>query len=192
MRIRDHTTPAAAERWLADHGDSLYRYAVRRVRDPHAAEDLVQETLLAAMTSTRGWSALSAERTWLIGILRHKLVDHLRRSIREKPQTELQFDDESDIFDRNGRWRFPVSEWRGDPRETAENEEFRKVLASCLSGLPPRTAQVFLLHEAESMSSADLCKELGISPTNVWTLLHRARVRLRRCLSRNWFESGAR
>jgi RNA polymerase sigma-70 factor (TIGR02943 family) len=184
--------PSAAAAWLGDHGDTLYRYALRRVRDPDVAEDLVQDTLLAALAARNSFAGGSSERTWLIGILKHKLVDHLRKSIRRQPSGELESEDRLDPFDKNGHWKVRVRRWQCDPRETAENAEFQKVLASCLSKLPPRTAQVFWLHEAESMSSKDLCKELELSPTNLWTMLHRARVGLQRCLSANWFESDNR
>ena len=186
----NQTPSAAAEAWLKDHGDTLYRYAMQRVRNADVAEDLVQETLLAALASREGFAGRSAERTWLIGILKHKLVDHLRISIRQQPLTELQSEGDLDPFDKNGRWKIRVLKWQCDPHETVENAEFQKTLASCLSKLPPRIAQVFWLHEAESMSSKELCKELEISPTNVWTMLHRARLRLQRCLSLNWFERG--
>jgi RNA polymerase sigma-70 factor (TIGR02943 family) len=188
----NQASPAAAVRWLADHGDALYGYALLRVRSPDAAEDLVQETLLAALAAKSGFAGLSAERTWLIGILKHKLVDHLRKSIRQQSLTELGAQDDVDPFDKNGHWKIRVSKWQCDPHQALENAEFRKVLASCLSKLPPRIAQVFWLREAQSMSSTELCKELEISPTNVWTILHRARLRLQRCLSVNWFESGDR
>jgi RNA polymerase sigma-70 factor (ECF subfamily) len=183
---------AAAVGWLTDHGDALYRYAKQRVRAPDIAEDLVQDTLLAALASWASFAERSGERTWLIGILKHKLVDHLRKSMRERPLTELQGEENLDPFDKNGHWKTRVSRWQCDPHEMIENAEFQKVLASCLSKLPARIAHVFWLHEAESMNSKELCKELDISPTNVWTMLHRARVRLQRCLSLNWFESGDR
>jgi RNA polymerase sigma-70 factor (ECF subfamily) len=168
----------------------LYGYALRRVRDAHAAEDLVQETLLAAITSAGDYAGRSLERTWLIGILKHKLVDHLRRSLRQKPLSDMSSGISPDVFDERGNWKVRVSSWPATPGATAENAEFRRVLASCLSKLPPRTAHVFWLHEAEATASTDLCKDLGISATNLWTMLHRARVGLQRCLSVNWFESG--
>jgi RNA polymerase sigma-70 factor, ECF subfamily len=161
---------------------------MQRVHDADAAEDLVQDTLLAAMVSKNSFAGASTERTWLIAILKHKLVDKIRKSIHERPLAELRSEDDADLFDKNGKWTVRVSKWQADPHETMESDEFQKVLASCLSKLPPRMAQVFWLHEAESMNSKQLCKELEISPTNVWTLLHRARLRLQRCLSLNWFE----
>jgi RNA polymerase sigma-70 factor, ECF subfamily len=185
---QDSSAPAA--RWLKDHGDILYRYALQRLHSPDAAEDLVQETLLAALAAKSGFAGLSAEQTWLIGILKHKLVDHLRKSVRERPLSEMQAEDHFDPFDNRGHWKVRVSHWKSVPHEAVESAEFHKVLASCLSKLPPRIARVFWLYEAESMNSRDLCKELEISPTNLWTILHRARLRLQQCLNANWFESA--
>jgi RNA polymerase sigma-70 factor (ECF subfamily) len=186
--LPNQASTAPAVRWVADHGDALYGYALRRLRDPHAAEDVVQETLLAALTSTEDYSGRSSERTWLIGILKHKLVDQIRKSIRQRPLIDLQSDDNFDLFNKRGNWHAHLSKWQCDPYQELENAEFRHVLESCLSKLPPRIAQVFWLHEGESMSSTDLCKELEISAANVWTILHRARLRLQRCLSARWFE----
>jgi RNA polymerase sigma-70 factor (ECF subfamily) len=169
-QIPDQSKSADAVKWLGDYGDALYRYAMQRVHDADAAEDLVQDTLLAAM------------------VLKHKLVDKIRKSIHERPLAELRPEDDVDLFDENGKWTIRIAKWQADPHETMESAEFQKVLASCLSKLPLRMAQVFWLHEAESMDSKQLCKELEISPTNVWTLLHRARLRLQRCLTLNWFE----
>jgi RNA polymerase sigma-70 factor (ECF subfamily) len=183
---------ASAVRWLADHGDALYRYALVRARDTHVAEDLVQETLLAALGSSSNFAGRSAERTWLIGILKHKIVDHLRAAIRHQPLTELQSQAGPDIFDKNGNWKVRVSKWECDPHTMVENVEFQSVLASCLSKLPPRIALVFWLRELESMTSDEVCEELEITPTNAWTMLHRARLGLQRCLSVNWFESGGK
>lgn len=186
---RDRSS-ARAEGWLADHGDALYRYALQRVRDSHVAEDLVQETLVGALGAVADYAGRSVERTWLIGILKHKVIDHIRRSLRQKALTEPLSYGDDDYFDKHGNWKDRVTQWRSNPLETGDAAEFRDVLDSCLSKLPARTAQVFWLHEAESISSKDLCKDLGISATNLWTMLHRARVSLRRCLSVHWFEAG--
>jgi RNA polymerase sigma-70 factor (ECF subfamily) len=183
---------ANAVRWLADHGDALYRYALLRARDKHVAEDLVQETLLAALGSKANFAGRSAERTWLIGILKHKIVDHLRATIRHQPLTEVQSEAGPDLFDKNGHWKVRVSKWECDPHTMVENVEFQKVLASCLSKLPARIARVFWLRELESMTSDEVCEELEITPANVWTMLHRARLGLQRYLSVNWFESGGK
>ncbi len=179
-----------AERWLADHGDALYRYALQRVRNPDVAEDLVQEALLAALSAESDFGEQSTERTWLIGILKHKFLDYLRKSMRQRLSSELQNEQEYNPFDQNGHWRIKVSSWGGNPLERLETAEFHRVLADCLSKLPPQFSQVFWMREAESMETTELCKELEITATNLWTILHRARLRLQRCLSLNWFDVG--
>jgi RNA polymerase sigma-70 factor, ECF subfamily len=184
--------PAAAVRWLQEHGDALYGYALPRVRGEDAAEDLVQETLLAALAGHARFAGAAAERTWLIGILKHKLVDHLRKAVRQRALSEVQADESSEMFDRRGNWNVRVSAWYGDPHAALENAEFRDVLARCLAKLPTRIAQLFWLREADGIGSEQLCQDLEITPTNLWTMLHRARLRLRRCLSIHWFESDGK
>jgi RNA polymerase sigma-70 factor (ECF subfamily) len=188
----DAVTPPAAPalRWLEDHGDALYSYALARVRDPHAAEDLVQETLLAGLGSAAAFQGRSAERSWLIGILKHKLWDHLRRSLRERPLSESGPDGLDCLFDRRGRWKTPPSKWNADPHALAETAEFRGVLALCLSRLPARMAQLFWLREAEGVETAELCERLNVTAANAWAILHRARSGLRRCLTAHWFDGG--
>jgi RNA polymerase sigma-70 factor, ECF subfamily len=179
--------PTHAVRWLDEHGDALYAYALPRVRNPDVAEDLVQETLLAAIKAHKDFAGLSAERTWLIGILKHKLIDHLRKSARQRPLSELDADLTEEFFDSRGQWKVSAPEFQGRPEALLEREEFRQVLQSCLSKLPSRIAQLFWLREAEDVGTDELCQEMGITPTNVWTMLHRARLGLRRCLGENWF-----
>lgn len=182
------SSAVAAVRWLDEHGDALYAYALSRARDPDLAEDLVQETLLAGLATDDPWRGESAERSWLIGILRHKLLDHLRRALRERPLAESGPDALGDLFDRRGHWKVSPSNWGADPHALAERAEFRDVLAQCLAKLPARMAQLFLLREADSMGTDELCEQLNVTAANVWALLHRARSRLRNCLTIHWFE----
>jgi RNA polymerase sigma-70 factor (ECF subfamily) len=184
------TNVSPALRWLEEHGDALYAFALPRVRNADVAEDLVQETLLAGVAGQQRFAGKSAERTWLMGILKHKLIDHLRKSIRQRPLSELDVDISSEFFTDHGQWRVSSPMWEGRPEAALEQEEFRQVLSRCLSKLPSRLAQLFWLREAEDVSTEQLCQELGITATNVWTMLHRARLGLRRCLNENWFESG--
>ncbi|HXE53451.1 MAG TPA: sigma-70 family RNA polymerase sigma factor [Tepidisphaeraceae bacterium] len=183
-----HILPPSASRWLDDHGDALYAYALARVRSPEAAEDLVQETLLAGLSAHHRFEGNSAERTWLFGILKHKLLDHLRKAIRQRPLTEIESDVDAEFFSGGGHWKLSVSRWPGDPQQALENAEFHQTLAHCMSKLPSRIAQLFWLREAEGFTTEQLCQELDITATNVWAMLHRARLRLRQCLSVNWFE----
>jgi RNA polymerase sigma-70 factor (TIGR02943 family) len=181
---------ASALGWLGEHGDVLYAYALSRVRDPHAAEDLVQETLLAGLAAAGGFQGQSSERSWLIGILRHKLTDHLRRSFRERPPAESGADGLDGLFDRHGHWNTAPSKWGADPHALAEDAEFFAVLTRCLSRLPARTAHLFWLREAEGVDTSELCERLNVTAANVWAMLHRARCGLRECLRIHWFDGG--
>ncbi len=184
------------EDWLAQHGHALFRYAFVRLRDRAQAEDLVQETLLAALQARHGFGGRSTERTWLIGILKHKLVDHLRKSARERPLGEPAENDAEmtdTLFDAGGRWKVPPADW-GNPDDTLEQKQFWKVFADCLAGLSPRQAQVFALCEFDGLDSAEVCKVFGATATNIWVILHRARMGLRQCMETNWFgrKAGAK
>ena len=183
--------PAAlspAHSWLSAHGDALYRYAFQRVRDSAQAEDLVQETLLAALESQARYAGRAAERTWLIGILKHKLIDQLRRRTREPPLADFaETDDEIEaLFSADGHWKTPPAAWTS-PMASLEQREFWRVLNDCLTALPARQARAFALSEFDGLGGDELCKLLGATATNVWVMLHRARLRLRECLEQRWF-----
>lgn len=180
-----------ALRWLEEHGDALYAFALARVRNADAAEDLLQETLVAGLKGRKTFAGRSAERTWLMGILKHKMIDQLRKSARQRPFSELDVDMSEEFFSKSGQWKAAGAEWLGEPDALMERKEFREVLSRCMSKLPVRVAQLFWLREAEGVDTAQLCQEMGITATNVWTMLHRARLGLRRCLGEHWFdESG--
>jgi RNA polymerase sigma-70 factor (ECF subfamily) len=180
------TSPASEMplRWLETYGDGLYAYAVRRVRRPEVAEDLVQDTLLAAVQAWDKFEQRSNVRTWLSSILRNKISDHLRDRYRHEPPESL---DEDAIFDKTGHWRTPLSRWNGDPQRLAEMAEFRAVLDACLAKLPTRMSHLFLSRVNDGVTAVALCEELQITQDNAWMLLSRARLRLRECLTINWF-----
>lgn len=177
--------------WLAQYGDILYRYAYFHVRDSGSAEDLVQETLLAAFSARARFAGLSSERTWLIGILKNKLIDHLRRRAREQPLPEETDEDEAleALFSPEGHWlRLPAA-WE-NPFTALEQKQFWQVFIRCLAALPAAQAQAFRLREVDGVDSEIVCKVLGVSTTNLWVLLHRSRLRLRQCLEKQWFTGG--
>lgn len=181
------------QRWLQEHGNVLFRYALARVRDRSTAEDLVQETFLAALRSQGGYAGRSAEQTWLVGILRHKIVDHYRRrreqSLPEESEGEAQNDLIDRLFDRSGHWVQPPKAWK-DPRASLQQAEFFEVLRACLQALPGRHGEVFALYQLEQHSSDRVCEDLGISASNFGVIMYRARLRLRQCLEVNWFNAG--
>ena len=181
-------------RWVEEYGDVLFGFAAARVRDRAMAQDLVQETFLAAIKASAGFAGRSSERAWLFGILRNKLIDYYRHQNREVAiiDPEASLPEEQGAFGtagpgKNG-WilRLAPKAWEA-PDGALISKEFQGVFKSCLSGLPDKIAQVFLLREIDGVPSEEICKDLGVSPNNLWVMLHRARMGLRRCLEVHWF-----
>ena len=166
----------------------LMRYAALQLRDAAAAEDAVQETLLAALAGEAGFGGRSNLRTWLTGILKHKIVDAIRRASREAPAAgEGEDADFDSLFDERGHWREAPAAWE-NPDGALEQKQFFAALEMCLERLPARTARAFLMREHLGVETEAICKELGITPTHCWVLLHRARMALRLCLEAGWFQ----
>ncbi|MHC5028944.1 MAG: sigma-70 family RNA polymerase sigma factor [Planctomycetota bacterium] len=181
------------ETWLEDHGDALYAYAVKRVRTADVAEELVQETLLAAITSYEAFEGRSTLRTWLTGILRNKILQHHRTASRSRETrfSELAEQGVEGQFTDRGKWRKGPGRWGGRPDRMQEDEEFLGVLERCLSKLPPRIAEAFLLVEQQQLTTDDVKSVLGATAANIHVMLYRARSGLRQCLERNWFGGSA-
>ena len=179
------------ESWVDNYGDFLYRFAIARVRDPGVAEDLVQETFLAALRGRETFDGRSEVRTWLIAILKHKIIDFIRKKIRE-PSTdkiEILADGTVPDFDDRGEWRVRPSRWPVNPANIYEQKEFFDVLYRCLSELPERMAEAFMLSEMDGFSTEEICKALNITATNTWVILYRVRLSLRRCLKNKWLKA---
>ncbi len=184
------TTKPSPSTWVDDHGDILYRFALLRVRDPHVAEDLVQDTFISALEGLDAFKGGSSERTWLVGILKHKILDHFRRNSREIVSADLsalEGETEDETFNRWEQWRRPPSSWRDTPDNLLEDKEFWKVFVRCLDGLPESFRRAFALREMDGLKTEEICKTLEVTATNLWVMLHRARARLRNCLDDNWF-----
>lgn len=169
----------------------LMRYAQLQLRNTAWAEDAVSETLLAALERPQNFAGRSQLSTWLIGILKHKLIDQLRRRSREDPLSwEVEPDHETLLeFKPDGHYLHPPSDW-GDPDAALQEQQFMQVMELCLTALPAQMGRVFLMREWMELDSAEICKELGIRATNLWVLLHRARLRLRDCLELKWFDQA--
>lgn len=172
-------------RLLEDYGDSLFRYAMIRLRDVATAEDLVQETFLAAIQGADRFNMSSSVGTWLTGILKHKIIDHYRRS---RFLVDVSHDD-AEFFDESGHWREESTPeiWnRFTPEDDMEKRQLAEVLHNALASIPPQLATVFVLHEVEGLSRDEICELLGVSDSNYWVILHRARLRLRWEVERRW------
>lgn len=190
--VATSTSKLDPDRWVDDHGDYLFHYALSRLRDQTRAEDFVQETLLAALRSHEKFEGRSSERSWLTGILKNKILDHFRKAGRETSFTDLNFyeDEENKTFEYPGfadHWTpaMAPSDWSsaGD----VDQEEFWKAFNGCTSKLPQKIAQVFLMREVDEIPGDEICSTLNISQSNLWVMLHRARLALRRCLEVSWF-----
>ena len=167
----------------------LLRYASLQLRDTTAAEDAVQEALVAALAGEASFAGRANLRTWLTGILKHKIVDAIRRQARE-PVVSAEADEEvadfDDLFTERGHWNERPAAW-GDPDGALEQAQFFRALERCLERLPSRTAQVFMLREHLGLETGEICKELSITPTHCWVMLYRALMTLRECLQQTWF-----
>ncbi len=139
-----------------------------------------------AIDSFRGESS---PRTWLIGILRHKMLDYLRRAGRQRPTGQVEAADPriEGRFDERGMWSDPPDKWGGDPAALLQREEFWAAFEECLAALPQQMAQASALRTMDDVDSAEVCKVVGVTQTNLWVMLHRARARLRDCLENRWF-----
>ncbi len=165
-------------------GDLLYSVARKRLRDQTACEELVQETLLAALKSKDSFRGDSEFSSWLVGILKHKILDHLRQAYHQT--TESLPDDTmvDNMFASIGNWKQMPHRWKINPQDAAMESELEHMLAQCIDALPDLQRGAFTLCVMDDGDSGEVCKTLGVSATNLYVLLHRARLRLRDCLDK--------
>lgn len=183
----------AVEAWVDEHADYLFRYALPRLRDHHATEEVLQETFLAALKSVDTFRGDSSPRTWLVGLLRRKIADHYRKRYREGQAESLDTTDPTidAWFNEKGRWITWPKRCEMDPAALHQKADFWKAFERCLEALPQRLAEAFTLRVVDDRKPDEVCKVLSITATNLWVALHRARARLRACLEANWFHSDA-
>lgn len=170
--------------WVDRYGDSLFHFAKARVKDRSIAEDLVQDTFVAAVQSKNQYKGNASEKTWLFSILKHKIVDHYRK---EKNIVNVQdFIEDPDrieaFFNAKGGWQKRPAHWSAHPGKVYETREFLDHFYRCLSGLPQQTADVFVRREIDGLSTGEICKIFSITENNCWVILYRARMLLRKCL----------
>jgi len=181
--------------WVDRYGDYLYNYAVVRVNDPERAGDLVQDTFLAGLKAKERFQGRSTERTWLISILKRKIIDVYRKSYSSKESSISEY--EEDISDGdyyNGAEPFKGHWLEGKgpnsysliPDGELEQKELMSIIELCISLLPANLSMVFIMKMIDETESEEVCKELGITPSNLWVMLHRARLKMRECVESKW------
>ncbi|GGG92369.1 RNA polymerase sigma factor RpoE [Polaribacter pacificus] len=176
--------------WIDRYADYLYNYAITRVNNSDLAKDLVQETFFAGLKSAKNFEGKSTERTWLIAILKRKIIDHYRKinSNKGKAEVRMSFYEEGE---KEGSWieeRAPQT-WDNEADKLIESEELKSTIDSCIDNLPEKYAMVFRMKTIQGFETEDICKELDISASNLWVIIHRARTQLRKCMEENWFNN---
>ena len=176
------------ENWVDLYADYLFNYAVARVSDADLAKDLVQETFYAGLNSAKNFKGDAAERTWLISILKRKVIDHYRKINSKKGKAEVRINYSSDS-DAEGDWleQQVADPFSKDGDNIMENEELGLAIQDCISKLPQKQAVVFKMKTIQGMSTEDICNELDINPSNLWVMIHRAPTALMGCLNDNWY-----
>lgn len=182
--------------WIKTYSDELFGYAMNKTGHSGLAEDLVQETFLAGLKSQSNFKGHSSERTWLFSILKFKIADHYRKASTkyEISNSKLGNEDDSYIdnyFTEDGDWKENAApkNWGSDHSFTIENKELGSALNGCIDKLPDNQKQLILLKLVEEEETEIVCKELNITPTNYWVIIHRAKLQLRACLEKNWFKA---
>ncbi|MFB9054457.1 sigma-70 family RNA polymerase sigma factor [Formosa undariae] len=177
-----------ATKWIDSYSDYLYNYTISRVSDAEIAKDLVQDTFFAGLKSMKNFKGEASERTWLISILKRKIIDHYRKINSKKGKAEVRMSYTAESEDE-GDWleeRVADSSYK-NAEDVLENTELSEAIYNCLDKLPTKQAQVFKMKTIENFETDIICNELNITPSNLWVIIHRARTSLSSCLEKNWY-----
>lgn len=177
------------EVWLDEYGDQLYRFAYSKLKNEETAEDMVQETLLSAVKAFDTFQAKASVKTWLFTILKNKIIDHVRKTKRRiKENKEVDVNDDKGQFNRAGIWSVFVPNWAREPDKVLQDKDFSNTLESCVDKLKDKPKKALMLSINSDFTSEEICNALDISSSNLWVILHRARLQLRECLEKNWYK----
>lgn len=182
-------------KWTSTFADELFRYAMSKTGKVELSEDLVQETFLGGLKAMESFKGQCSERTWLFTILKFKISDHYRKASNkyEVNNSSFSFEDHSaidDYFNEDGDWTKEATpkSWGMDASVAMENKELANALNFCIDKLPENQKQLILLKMVEEEETENVCKELNITTTNYWVIIHRAKLQLRACLEKSWFK----
>ncbi|PCI11769.1 MAG: RNA polymerase subunit sigma-70 [Flavobacteriaceae bacterium] len=180
----------APDKWVQLYSDYLFNYTITRVSGGEIAKDLVQETFFSGLKSMKNFKGLASERTWLVSILKRKIIDHYRKINSKKGKAEVRMNFYKD-GENEGEWieeRAPNT-WAEDTDRGIKNEELKATLEYCIDKLPEKYGMVFNMKTIQGFETEEICKELDITSSNLWVIIHRARTQLRRCMEDNWFNN---
>ncbi|MFC5196380.1 MULTISPECIES: sigma-70 family RNA polymerase sigma factor [Bizionia] len=175
------------DQWIDRYSDYLFNFTISRVSDREISKDLVQDTFFAGLKSMKNFKGEASERTWLISILKRKIIDHYRKINSKKGQAEVRMSYNSN--EEEGDW---LEERVADPfdktaEDTLENDELGDAIYSCLEKLPEKQATVFKMKTIEGLETETICNELNITPSNLWVIVHRARTAMAECMENTWY-----
>lgn len=175
------------ELWVDSYSDYLYNYTIVRVNDHEVAQDLISETFLAGLKSMENFKGEATERTWLISILKRKIIDHYRKINSKKGKAEVRVSYKAE--DQEGDWLEEQVEDQFDKtaEDQMENEELGEAIFKCLQSLPEKQAAIFRMKTIDGFDTEVICNEFDITPSNFWVIIHRARKAMADCLESNWF-----
>ena len=197
--MAESTYQLEPKQWVERYADYLYSYAYSRVAKEQLAEDLVQDTFFAGLRARDTYRQTASEKTWLISILKHKIIDHYRK---KSTQNELNIFDkpskgddegsgyfESTTSAKQGHWVEAATprQWQKTFETSVDSDEFYSIYKRCMGKLPERWAAAFTMKNMDDLDTDDICKELGITASNYWVMMHRAKLQLRACMQKNWF-----
>ena len=174
--------------WIEKYADALFAFTLARINDATQAEDLVQETFLSAWKARESFKGEASEKSWLFTICKHKIIDHYRKKAREIGPPAHQQDMTDQFFDTKDHWTVndKPGNWGVAMEDGLQKKEFYQVLASCKKKLQELQQSVFVMKYMDDLDAAEICKVLGITSSNYWVLIHRAKLQLRACLEKNW------
>lgn len=179
------------ENWIHLYGDYLFRFAVLRVRRREIAEELVQEALLSGVKALDGFEGKASVKHWLTSILRNKIIDYLRKEKKgDREQVQIEDPVVEGHFNSFGIWNTILPDWGSTPHTTLHQKDFYLAVQNCLDKLPPRLGKVISLKVIDQVETEEVCKIMDITASNLWVLIHRARIRLRDCIEKTWYNSG--
>ncbi|MCK5845832.1 MAG: sigma-70 family RNA polymerase sigma factor [Bacteroidales bacterium] len=175
--------------WISNYGDMLYNYAYSRLSSSVLAEDLLQDTFVSALKTKDNFRGDSSEKTWLFSILKRKIIDYYRKSSTKNEISESNFNNpfnKDGFFEGHWNKNQAPSSWGSHTDEYLRQSEFQAILEMCLSLLPEKHKSVFILKVMEDIETDKVCKDLGCTSSNIWVILHRAKLQLRECIEKNW------